>query len=70
MFKICGNLELSVDDLKKCFEGVELLSSAITYERAKDGKSPVYVDESYFVRYAINETLYRLQESSKKFDEN
>lgn len=70
MFKVCGSLDLSMDDLKKCIEGSQLLSSALTYERAQKGKCPVYVDESYFVRYAINNALDNLSENSKKFYEN
>ena len=34
MFKVCGTLDLSVDDLKKCIQGAELLSASINYDRA------------------------------------
>lgn len=37
MFKVCGSLELSVDDLKKCFEGSALLSSALRMNVQKMG---------------------------------
>lgn len=70
MYKICGTIELSIDDVKDCITGSQLLSSSFSYERAKEGKDPVYVDENYFVRYAIKDMLMRLQEEHKKFDLN
>lgn len=70
MFKVCGSLDLSVDDLKKCIQGAELLSASINYERAKESKSYVFVDEAYFVQYAIRKALSSLEEESKMFCEN
>lgn len=70
MFKVAGSLELSIDDIKRCIEGSQKLSACINYDRAKEGKSFVYVDEAYFVRYAISTTLNSLDDSCKKFEEN
>lgn len=70
MFKVCGTLDLSVDDLKKCIQGAELLSASINYERARENKSYVFVDEAYFVQYAIRRTITALEEEAKIFCEN
>lgn len=70
MYKISGSIDISIDDLKDCITGSQLLSAQISYERAQKSKDPVYVDENYFVRYAIKEALYRLQTEAKTFDEN
>lgn len=69
MYKINGSIDISLDDLKTCIKGSQLLSSAISYDRAKQNKSAVSVDESYFIRYAINKAIYDL-ETSSTFDEN
>lgn len=69
MFKICGSIDLSIDDLKTCIKGSQLLSSNLTYERSLKGKSPVAVDESYFIRYAIYQAIDQL-ENQTKFDIN
>ena len=70
MFKVCGSLDLSVEDLKRCIEGAELLSAAINFERARENKSYVFVDEAYFVQYAIRTTIKDLEEKSKIFNDN
>lgn len=70
MFKVCGSLDLSVDDLKKCIQGAEMLSACINYDRVKENKSWVFIDEAYFVQYAIRRTLDVLENEVKKFEEN
>lgn len=70
MFKVCGSLDLSVDDLKKCIQGAEMLSAYINYDRVKENKSWVFIDEAYFVQYAIRRTLDVLENEVKKFEEN
>lgn len=70
MYKVCGNIDLSLDDIKDCIRGSQLLSAHISHDRAKDNKSPVIVDESYFVRYAIKTCLDYLESDTKTFSEN
>lgn len=69
MYKVCGSIDLSIDDIKTCIKGSQLLSSFLSFERARQGKTPVYVDESYFIRYAINKVISDL-ESESSFNEN
>lgn len=69
MYKVCGTIDLSIDDIKTCIKGSQLLSSSLSFERARQGKTPVYVDESFFIRYAINKVIYDL-ESESSFNEN
>lgn len=69
MYKVCGSIDLSIDDIKTCIKGSQLLSSSLSFERARLGKTPVYVDESYFIRYAINKVISDL-ESESSFNEN
>jgi len=69
MFKVCGSIDLSMDDLKTCIKGSQLLSATLSYERSLKGKSAVAVDESYFIRYAIYNAIDQL-ENQTKFDLN
>lgn len=69
MYKVCGSIDLSIDDIKTCIKGSQLLSSKFSYDRAKSGKSAVYVDESYFIRYAILECITNLEKDAT-FNEN
>lgn len=69
MFKVCGSIDLSIDDLKTCIKGSQLLSANLSYERSLKGKSAVAVDESYFIRYAIYQAIDQL-ENQTKFDIN
>lgn len=69
MYKVSGCIDLSIDDIKTCIKGSQLLSSFLSYERAHEGKSPVYVDESYFIRYAIARCISDLEKESS-FNEN
>lgn len=69
MYKVCGSIDLSMDDIKTCIKGSQLLSSSLSYQRAKENKSPVYVDESYFIRYAIHCCIANLEKETT-FDEN
>lgn len=70
MYKVCGSIELSIDDIKDCIQGSQLLSSIFSADRAREGKCPVHVDENYFVRYAIKQCLDDLKQESKTFSEN
>lgn len=70
MYKVCGNIDLSLDDIKDCIRGSQLLSAHISYDRARENKSPVSVDESYFVRYAIKTCIDSLESDTKTFSEN
>lgn len=68
-YKVSGIVELNVDDLKNVIKGSQLLSSMLTYDRSLKNLSPVTVDESYFIRYAINCTIADLEKSCN-FNEN
>lgn len=64
-YKVCGQLDLSIDDIKKTIKGSQLLSAAFSADRAIKGLSPVTVSEDYFVRYAINKTIEDLETEIK-----
>ena len=70
MYKVSGSIELSLDDIKDCIKGSQLLSSKISSDRQSKGYSPVYVDENYFVRYAIKSVIDDLETEIKTFSEN
>lgn len=65
-FKVIGTLELSIDDMKLAIQGSQLLSADISARRAEKGFSPVSVDEAYFIRYAIHETIDNLTKKVEK----
>lgn len=61
MYKVTFTLELNNDEFKDCIKGAQLLSAQISYDRALRGLNSVSVDESYFIRTAINRFLDELE---------
>lgn len=61
MYKVTFTLELNNDEFKDCIKGAQLLSAQISYDRALRGLNSVSVDESYFIRSAINRYLDELE---------
>ena len=65
MINLKANIEIDRNTYLNCIEGTDLLNAKLNYDRQLQGKTPVHVNEDYFLRSAIQSYLEDLRNDSK-----